>query len=185
MANLPWFYSPIISVIYYCDCVDDYVNHFYHPQTKLRKGNVFPHVCHTFCPQRGHAWQGGMCGGCMGGACGYVGVHGGACVGEACRGCAWRGACMAGADNAWQERRSLQQMVWILLECFLVCIVITIGPIASVKTHSTTGYSTISLRRPNSWVNHRYDWTLRVCTVFKAKLLTPDVHPERGSVNSF
>ena len=54
--------------------------------------------------QRGHAWQGGMCGG------GYVwqGGH------------VWQGvACVAGR-HAWQERLPLQQTVRILLQCILV-----------------------------------------------------------------
>ena len=54
---------------------------------------------------------GGMCGACVVG-----GKHGrGACVTGGMRG---GGVCMAG--GAWQERRLLQRMVRILLECILV-----------------------------------------------------------------
>ena len=39
---------------------------------------------------------GGMCGGCMGGACGYVGVHGGGVHGGACVRGGMQGVCMVG-----------------------------------------------------------------------------------------
>ena len=87
-----------------------------HPQTKLRKGNVFTPVCQSFCSQgacmagghewhgvcmagghawqRGHVWQGAcVVGECMvGGHVWQGGMHG-------------RGTCMAGGihgrDHAW------------------------------------------------------------------------------------
>ena len=75
----------------------------------------------------GHAWQGVA-----------VGVAGGMARGMHGRGCAWRGACVAGGVCgrqghvwqgdmcgkgcvcAWQERRPLQRTVRTLLECILV-----------------------------------------------------------------
>ena len=58
------------------------------------------------------------------------GVHG--------RGCAWqgvcmtggvhgRGTCMAGGDDAWHNRRPLQQAARILLECILVSFKISLN----------------------------------------------------------
>ena len=98
--------------------------HFYRPQMKLRKGNVFTPVCQSFMGGR-HAWQ-GVC--MAGGHAGWGGVRG--------RGHAWQRACMAGGMRdgghcmagggggrcAWQERRPLQRTVRILLECFLISV---------------------------------------------------------------
>ena len=72
----------------------------------LRQGNIFRSVCQEFCPQGGHAWQGGIRGRgpCMAGAC----VAGRACMVGGCMAerCAWqRGVhgrgCMAGG-HTWQ-----------------------------------------------------------------------------------
>ena len=59
------------------------------------------------CMVGGHAWWGCVTGG----------MHGRGCVWWG--GCAWQGACVAGGC-VWQERRPLQRMVRILLECILV-----------------------------------------------------------------
>ena len=75
---------------------------------------------------------GGAC--VVGSMCGREGVHGGGVMGGICRGMCvvggmrggevqgvcGRGACVAGG-HAWQERRPLQRVVRILLECILVC----------------------------------------------------------------
>ena len=61
------------------------------------------------CMAGRHAWQGECA---WQGACVAGGVHG-------------REACMAGGgEPAWQERRPLQRMVRILLECFLFLMMI-------------------------------------------------------------
>ena len=44
------------SITSFCLCAgnsDPKLINFYHPQTKLRKGNVFTSVCQEFCPQGG------------------------------------------------------------------------------------------------------------------------------------
>ena len=94
---------------------------YYHPQTKLQKGNVFTPVCQLFCSQGGacvvdeHAWQGAcVAGACMVGVCMAGGVHGGGMHGGGVRGSGGEGG------RAWQDRRPLQWAVRILLECILV-----------------------------------------------------------------
>ena len=105
--------------------------------TKLRQGYVFTGVCDSIGGGRGHAWQGVYVAGGIRwgeGAC-VAGGHAwqGVCMsrGQAWQGGhAWQGACMAGGvygggvacmagGHAWQEKRSLQRVVRILLECIL------------------------------------------------------------------
>ena len=105
----------------------------YRPQTKLRKGNVFTPVCQSFCSQGTCIWQGVWWGcSCVAGRACVAGGHAwqgawvgeGACVAEAGgmhgRRCAWQGGVHDKGGHAWQERRSLQRTVRILLEWFLV-----------------------------------------------------------------
>ena len=82
--------------------------HFYRPQTKLRKGNVFTSVCQEFCQQGG------------GGQCPDPGPGGGSAWG----GCPGPGGAQAqGGVQAQVSRPSRWALLWmvrILLECILV-----------------------------------------------------------------
>ena len=83
-------------------------SYHYCPQRSCGKV-MFLHLSVWYSVHRGrHAWGGRA----------WLG----ACVAE---GCAWQGACMYGGKgrghrSAWQERRPLQRVVRILLECILV-----------------------------------------------------------------
>ena len=94
--------------VYVVQCEQIIMAH-YRLQTKLRKGNVFTSVGQKFCPRGGGILAGGayVAEACMVGGC----VAGGGMCGK---GYIWQWG------HAWQERRSLQQMVRILLEYILV-----------------------------------------------------------------
>ena len=95
---------------------------------------------------RGHVWQGAcMVGGrvCQGGMHGR-GMAGGMCMaGEACiaRGMHSRWVCMAGRGvygrgHVWQERRPLQWIVHILLECIVVSKILQLKGVLLASSQS-------------------------------------------------
>ena len=67
-------------------------------------------------------------GACMAGAMHHGGMHGGG---------AWQGTCMAGGGFAYRERRPLQRTVRILLECILVLGIVSKGGLRQQATQKT------------------------------------------------